>query len=53
MKAYNKDEKESSSLQYLDANNLHEYPMCQKLRVDGFKWVKNVSKIDKDFIKKL
>ena len=25
--------------------------MCQKLPVGGFKWVKNVSRIDKDFIK--
>ena len=48
----NYDEKEESSfLEYLDANNLYGWVMCQKLPVGGFKWVKNVSKIDKDFIK--
>ena len=50
MKDYNKDEEESF-LQYDDANNLYGWAMSQPLPVDGFKWVKNVSKIDKDFIK--
>ena len=50
MKDYNKDEEESF-LEYLDANNLYGWAMIQPLPVDGFKFVKNVSKIDEDFIK--
>ena len=45
------ENKESSFLPYLDANNLYECPMTGKLPVGGFKWVKNVSKIDEEFIK--
>ena len=51
MRDYNKDEEESF-LQYDDANNLYRQAMSQPLPVDGFKWVKNVSKIDDDFINK-
>ena len=36
---------------YLDANNLYGWAMSQKFPVNGFKWVNNVSNIDKDFIK--
>ena len=50
MKNYDKDE-ESSFLEYLDANNLYGWAMSQKLPVRDFKWVRNVSKIDEDFIK--
>ena len=50
MKNYNKN-KESSYIQYLDANNLYGWAMSQKLPVKGFKWVKNISKIDEKFIK--
>ena len=39
------------SLLYLDANNLHGCPMTEKLPAGNFKWVKNVSKIDEEFIK--
>ena len=46
------ESKVSSFLQYLDANNLYGSPMTDKLPVGGFKWVKNVSKIDEEFIKK-
>ena len=42
---------EISYILYLDANNLYGWAMSQKLPVNGFKWVKNVSKIDEDFIK--
>ena len=28
---------------YLDANNLYGYPMCEKLPVNGFKWVEDLS----------
>ena len=50
MKNYNKDI-ESSHLMHLDANNLHGQGMSQKLPVNGFKWIKDVSKFDEDFIK--
>ena len=36
MKNYDKN-KESSYIQYLDANNLYRWAMSQKLSVDGFK----------------
>ena len=39
MKNYDKN-KESSYIQYLDANNLFGWEMSQKLPVDGFKWKK-------------
>ena len=51
MKNYDKNN-ESSYLKYLDANNLYGWAMSQKLLVDGFKWVKDLSKFDEDFIKK-
>ena len=50
MKKYDKN-KESSYIQYLDANNLFGWAMSQKLPVNGFKWIKNVTEIDKKFIK--
>ena len=43
--------KESSYIQYLDANNLYGWAISQKLPVNGFKWIKNKSKIDEKFIK--
>ena len=45
------ENKESSFLQYLDADNLYGCPMTEKLPVGGFKWAKNVFKIDKEYIK--
>ena len=45
------EKKEFSFLEYLDANNLYGWAMCQKLPISGFKWVRNVSRIDKGFIK--
>ena len=50
MKNYDKNE-ESSFLEYLGANNMYGWTMIQPLPVDGFKFVKNVSKINEDFIK--
>ena len=50
IKKYDKNEK-SSFLEYLDANSLYNWAMSQPLAVDGFDWVKNLSKIDEDFIK--
>ena len=34
----------------MDANNLYGWAMLQKLPVDGFEWVEDVSVIDEDFI---
>ena len=50
---YHDKSKEISYILCLDANNFYGLAMSQKLPVNGFKWVKNVSKIDEDFIKKL
>ena len=50
MKNYDKN-KESSYIQYLDANNLYGWAMSQKLPVNIFKWVNDVSKINEEFIK--
>ena len=50
MKNYDKN-KESSYIQYLEANNLYGWVMSQKLPINGFKWVNDVSKIDEEFIK--
>ena len=50
MKNYDKN-KESSYIKYLDANTLYGWAMPQKLPVNGFKWVKNTSKIDEKIIK--
>ena len=50
MKDYNKDEEESF-LQYNDANNLYGFAMSEPLPVDGFEWMKDLSKTDEDFIK--
>ena len=50
MKDYNKDEEESY-LKNDDANNLYGWAMSQKFLVSSFMWVKNVSKIDEEFIK--
>ena len=47
----NDKNKESSYIQYLDANNLYGWAMSQKLPVNGFKWIKNVTEIDEKFIK--
>ena len=42
---------ESSLIEYLDANNLYGWAMSQKLPVNGFKWVKNLSQFNKSFIR--
>ena len=49
MKSYDKN-KESSYIQYLDANNLYGWAISQKLLVDGFKWIKDTSSIDKNIV---
>ena len=44
------ENKESSYIQYLDANNLYGWAMSQKLPVNGFKWIDS-NEIDEEFIK--
>ena len=41
----------SSYIQYLDANNLYDKAMTEKLSVRGFRWMDDISKIDEDFVK--
>ena len=50
MKNYDKS-KESSYIQYLDTNNLYGAAMSEKLPTDGFKWVNDISRISKKFVK--
>ena len=50
MKNYDKNI-ESSYLIHLDANNLYGWAMSQKLPVNGFKWVKDLSQFNESFIK--
>ena len=50
MKNYNR-KIELSYLMYLDTNNLYGWAVFPKLPVDGFKWKKNISKLDEDFTK--
>ena len=41
----------SSYRMYLDPNNLYGWAVSQKLPVNGFKWVKNVSRPNDRFMK--
>ena len=50
MKNYDEN-KESSYIQYLDANNLYGWAMSQKLPINNFKWVEDTSRINEEFIK--
>ena len=50
MKSYDKS-KESSYIQYLDANNLYGVAMSEKLPIYGFKWVNDISGINEKFVK--
>ena len=52
MKSYNSDI-ESSSLEYVEANNLYGWAMSQKLKVGNFEWIEkdDVSKFEEKFIK--
>ena len=43
--------KESSYVQYLNANNLCGWAMSQKLPKNDFKWTNDVTEIDEKFIK--
>ena len=50
MKNYDKNT-ESSYIQYLDTNNLYGWVMSQKLPVNGFKWINDVTEIDEKCFK--
>ena len=50
MKDYDKS-KESSYIQYLDANNLYGAAMSGKLPINGCKWVNDISGINEKFVK--
>ena len=50
IKNYDKN-KESSYLEYVNANNLYGFAMSKKLPVDEFKWVDDLSIFTEDFIK--
>ena len=52
MKDYDKN-KESSYLKYCDVNNLYGWAMSQKPLVNKFKWIKDSSQFNEDFIIKL
>ena len=45
------ENKESSYIQYLEANHLYGWAMSQKLPVNNFKWVNDVTEINEEFIK--
>ena len=49
MKNFDENEK-SSYIQYLDANNLYGWAMSQKLPLNGFKWLEDMSEINEEFI---
>ena len=51
IKKYNKSI-ESSYIAFLQANSFHGWAMSQKLPVNSFEWVNNLSKFNEDFIKK-
>ena len=50
MKEYDKN-KESPYLKYWDVNNIYGWGMSQKLPLGTFKWVKETSVFNEDFIK--
>ena len=50
MKDYDEN-KASSYIQYLGANNLYGWAMSQKLPVNGFKWIEDTSEINEEFVK--
>ena len=50
IKNYNQNKK-SSYIQYLDADNLYGWAMSQNLPKNGFKWINDVTEIDEEFIK--
>ena len=50
MKNYDRNKK-SSRLKYWDVNDLYGLLMSQKVPIDGFKWVEEISQFNRDFMK--
>ena len=50
MKDYDKNE-ESFYLKYKEVNNLYGWEVSQKLPVNDFKWVEDISEFNEDFVK--
>ena len=50
MKDYDKN-KELSYIQYWDVNNWYGWAVLQKLPVDNFEWIKDISQFNEDFLK--
>ena len=50
MKNYD-ESKKSPYIQYLDANNLYGAAISEKLPINGFKWVNDISGINEKFVK--
>ena len=50
MKNYDKN-KELSYLQYWGGNNLYGWGMLQKLPVNNFEWMEDISQFNENFIK--
>ena len=50
MKDYDKN-KELSNLECLDVTNLYGWAISQKLPLNNFKWIKDTSQFNEDFIK--
>ena len=44
------DNKESSYLKNWNVNNLYRWAIPQRLPVNGFNWVENISQFSKDFL---
>ena len=50
MKDYDKTN-ESSYIQYWDESNLHRWAMSQKLTINNFDWIEDITQFNEDFIK--
>ena len=50
MKEYDKN-KESLYLKYWDVSYLYSWLMLQRLSVNNFEWIENISEFNEDFIK--
>ena len=53
MENYDDKDIKSSYIAFLDENNLYGWAMSQKFSVNGFEWMKNLSKFNEDFIKNM
>ena len=47
----NYEESKESYIQYLDANNLYGWAMSQKLSVNNFKWINDVTEINEELFR--